>query len=78
MNWDIFIPNFLCASRTDRSSVYVPRPDISHYAAQMEPRTLEPWAEGPGVNLRPKHIRSRFRVKNGHYHRGCHDRDPWA
>jgi hypothetical protein len=32
MNWDIFIPNFLCASRTDGSSASLPRLDISHYA----------------------------------------------
>jgi hypothetical protein len=34
MNWDIFIPNFLCASRADRSSVSVPRLDISHYVTE--------------------------------------------
>jgi hypothetical protein len=34
MNWDIFILNFLCASWTDRSSVSVPRLDISHYVTE--------------------------------------------
>lgn len=30
MNWDIFLPNFLCISWTDRSLVPVPQLDISY------------------------------------------------